>query len=49
MDIKEEIIYIDVVVENVGGFDGPPICEDMATNSSNMENVWPKLGNSLGN
>ncbi len=45
MDIKEEI----VVVENVGGVDGPFACEDVATNSSNMENVQPTPGNSLEN
>jgi hypothetical protein len=45
MDIEEETI----VVESVGGVDGPPTCEDVATNSSNMENVRPKLGNSLEN
>jgi hypothetical protein len=38
-----------IVVENVGGVDGPPTCEDVATNSSNMENVHPKLGNPLEN
>jgi len=35
--------------ENVGGVDGPPTCENVATNNSNMENVQPKLGNSLEN
>jgi hypothetical protein len=45
MDIEEETI----VVENVGGVDGPPTCEDVATNNLNMENVQPKLGNSLEN
>ncbi len=49
MDVEEATIYIDVVVENVGGVDGPPTCEDMATNNSDMENAWPKLGNSLEN
>jgi hypothetical protein len=33
MDIEEEI----VVVESVGGIDGPLINEDVATNSSNMK------------
>jgi hypothetical protein len=45
MDIKEEI----VVVASVGGVDGPLACEDVATNNSNMEIVWPILGNLLEN
>jgi hypothetical protein len=45
MDIEEE----SIVVENVGGVDGPPTCEEVARNSSDMENVQPKLGNSLEN
>jgi len=28
------------IVENVDGVDGPPTCEDVTTNSSNMENVF---------
>jgi hypothetical protein len=39
MDIEEEI----VVVESVGCVDGLLACEDVATNSSNMENVQPTL------
>jgi hypothetical protein len=35
MDIEEEI----VVVESVGGVDGPLACEDVGTNSLNMESV----------
>jgi hypothetical protein len=45
MDIEEEI----VVVESVGGVDGPFACENVATNNSNMESVHPILGNSLEN
>jgi hypothetical protein len=36
MDIEEEI----VVVESVGGVDGPHTCEDVAINSLDMESVW---------
>jgi hypothetical protein len=45
MDIEEEI----VVVESVGGVDGPLACEDVATNNSNIESVRPILGNLLEN
>jgi len=45
MVTKDEI----VLVENVGGVDGPPTFEDVTTNSSHMENVHLKLGNSLKN
>jgi hypothetical protein len=45
MDIKEEI----VVVESVGGVDGPLACEDVATNSSSTESVRPTPSNSLEN
>jgi hypothetical protein len=36
-----------VLVENVGGVDGPPTFENVTTNSSHMENVHLKLGNSM--
>jgi hypothetical protein len=45
MHIEEEI----VVVESVGGVDGPLVCEDVATNNSNIESVQLILGNSLEN
>jgi hypothetical protein len=35
MVTKDEI----VLVENVGGVDGPPTFEDVTTNNSHMENV----------
>jgi hypothetical protein len=45
MVTKDEI----VLVESVGGVDGPPTFEDVTTNSSHMENVHLKLGNLLEN
>jgi hypothetical protein len=45
MDIEEEI----VVVESVGGIDGPPTCEDVAKNSLDMESVQQTPSNSLEN
>jgi hypothetical protein len=43
MVTKDEL----VLVESVGGVDGPPTFEDVTTNSSHMENVHLKLGKSL--
>ncbi len=45
MDIEKEI----VVVESVGGIDGPLACEDVVTNNLDTESVWPTPNNSLEN
>jgi hypothetical protein len=29
-----------ILVENVGGIDGPLTCENVTTNNSNMKNVY---------
>jgi hypothetical protein len=45
MDIEKEI----VVVESVGGIDGPLACEDVVTNNLDTGSVWPTPNNSLEN
>jgi hypothetical protein len=45
MDIKKEI----VVIESVGGIDGPLACEDVVINNLDMESVRPTPSNSLEN
>jgi hypothetical protein len=43
MDIEKEI----VVVESVGGVDGPVACDNVVTKNLDMESVWPTPSSSL--